>query len=219
MAVVRSLLPRLRQRPSRRSFILPCLFSVDRARHRYEEEKKLLETVKEEQLSLQLQKHAQRVDELHAHLNSIQKEREDAASIRSVVFPHKSQHMPQHVALMQATTAPDTHVFTSAHLEQPVELGDQSVPTPRMPLDRDSPGSKGARQRPKLQGEAKTNKEMTTHSSSGGVYALPQPIIFRDSIQLDEAWTNTELPASAGSPGYNPKEGSLEWLLTHFSRA
>jgi hypothetical protein len=191
--------------------------------HRYEEEKKLLETVKEEQLSLQLQKHAQRVDELHAHLNSIQKEREEAACISSVVS-HKSQHMAhQPVALMQAT--PDTRVLTSG----PVELGDQSVPMARMPLDRDSPGSKGgARQRPKLQGAGtKTNKEteteMTaqtqTHSASV-VYALPQPVVFQDSIQFDEAWTNTELPASAGSPGSNPnpKEGSLEWLLTHFSR-
>jgi hypothetical protein len=167
-------------------------------------------------MSLQLQKHAQRVDELHAHLNSIQKEREEAAvhlnSISSVPPPQKkSQHVAQHVALMQATP-PDTHVLTSAHLEQPVKLGDQSVPTPRMPLDRDSPGSKGTRQRPKLQGAPKTNKDKemsTAHSSSSGVYALPQPIVFQDSIQFDEA----------RSPGSNPKEGSLEWLLAHFSRS
>jgi hypothetical protein len=42
---------------------------------------------------------------------------------------------------------PDTHLFASAHVAQPVNLGDQSVLTPRMPLDRESPGTKGDKKR------------------------------------------------------------------------
>ena len=178
----------------------------------YEQEQSLLKSVKDAELTLEMQKHAQRVGELQLRLGGVQKEQEEV-QIEALQNQITSQ---RHAFTQGAASRNNSPADPFAY---PPELGDQSVPIPIPPPTFVAEGTRNPNARRK-----KTEKTAVKNRKPGGstatlLGALPRPPTFQDSTQFDEAWTNTESPVSPGSPGAHPKEGSLEWLLKHFSRS